>query len=128
MDSVDLEAAQERIKVYFDALLRGDSAAYADQWVYPACVYSMGRWWAMADREACVVTNEGYQREAIARGMIGGRLLEMSARAEGRDTAWVDVRFSREGSAGQVIDEIRAACLVVRDGQLWRVAVCVLRD
>ncbi len=128
MDSVDLEAAQERIKAYFDAFLRSDSAAYAEQWVYPACVYSRGRWWAMADPEACVVANAGYQREAMARGMVGGRLLELSARAEGRDTVWVDARFSREGAAGQVIDEIRAACLVVRDGQSWRVAVCVLRD
>ncbi|MFZ8965454.1 MAG: hypothetical protein ACO203_10275 [Steroidobacteraceae bacterium] len=128
MDAADLEAAQDRIRSYFDAYLRGDSAVYAEQWVYPACVYSLGRWWAMADPETCIAANQEYQREALARGMIGGRLLELSARAEGRDTVWVDARFSREGSAGQVIDEVRAACLVVRDGPAWRVAVCVLRD
>lgn len=128
MDAADLEAAQDRIRSYFDAFLRGDSAAYAEQWVYPACVYSLGQWRAMADPGACVAANEEYQRGAIARGMIGGRLLELSARAEGPDTAWVDACFSREGSAGQVIDEVRAACLVVRDRESWRVAVCVLRD
>ncbi len=128
MHAADLEAAQDRIRSYFDAYLRGDSAAYAEQWVYPACVYSHGRWWAMADSAACVAANEEYQRGALARGMIGGRLLELSARAEGRDTVWVDARFSREGTAGQVIDEVRAACLVVRDGPAWRVAVCVLRN
>ena len=123
-----LEPALERIREYFAAFLRGDSEAYAAQWVYPAGLFSGGRWRTLPNAAACRESNERYTREAQEQGMIGGRILELTARAEGPAAAWVDGRFSREGAAGRVIAETRASYLVVRTDDGWRVAVCVVKD
>jgi ketosteroid isomerase-like protein len=124
----NLEPALDRIREYFAAFQRGDSDAYAQQWVYPACFLVGGRWSTLPTPEACRESNEHYHREAREQGMLGGRILELTARAEGPDAAWVEGRFSREGAAGRVIAETRAAYLVVRTDEGWRVAVCVLKD
>lgn len=128
MTNADLEAALDCVRWHFDAFLRGDSDAYAAMWVYPACVYSGGRWRALASPQACRESSERYLREAREQGVTGGRILELGVRAEGRSAAWVDGRFSREGAAGRVIAETRASYLVVRAGDAWRVAVCVVKD
>jgi len=128
MTAASLEPALQRVREYFAAFLRGDSEAYAAQWVYPACIHAQGRWQAMANPAACRESNDRYLREARDQGMKGGRILELNARAEGRNAAWVDGRFSREGPAGRVIAETRASYLVVRTGDDWRVAVCVVKD
>jgi len=119
----NLEPALDRIREYFAAFQRGDSDAYAQQWVLAG-----GRWSTWLTPEACRESNERYHREAREQGMLGGRILELAARAEGADAAWVEGRFSREGAAGRVIAETRAAYLVVRTDEGWRVAVCVLKD
>jgi hypothetical protein len=124
----NLDPALDRIREYFAAFQRGDSDAYAEQWVYPACFLTGGRWWTLPDPAACRESNERYHREAREQGMLGGRILELTARAEGPNAAWVEGRFSREGAAGRVLAETRAAYLVVRTDAGWRVAVCVLRD
>jgi hypothetical protein len=124
----ELEPVLDRIREYFAAFLRGDSDAYAAQWVYPACIQSKGQWRALANPAACRESNENYLREAREQGMVGGRILELTARAEGADAAWVEARFSREGAAGRVIAETRSSYLVVRTADGWRVAVCVAKD
>lgn len=126
--SASLEPALDRIRDHYAAFLRGDSEAYAAQWVYPACCFAQGRWWTLPDEAACRESNDRFTREAREQGMAGGRILELSARAEGRDAAWVDGRFAREGAAGRVIAEIRSSYLVVRTETGWRVAVCVIKD
>ena len=128
MTSASLEPALERVREYFAAFLRGDSEAYAAQWVYPACIFSGGRWTALANPQACRESNEHYTRSARAQGMKGGRILELTARADGRDAAWVDGRFAREGAAGRVIAETRASYLVLHTDEGWRVAVCIVKD
>lgn len=122
------EAALERIRQYFAAVQERDSAAYAAQWVYPACLYAGGQWTVMPNAEACRESNDRYLRELGELGVTGGRILELSAREVGPGSAWVDGRFSREGAAGRVIAETRAAYLVVRTAGGWRVAVCVVRS
>ena len=128
MKPTDLEPALDRIREYFAAFQRGDSDAYAEQWVYPACFLADGRWSTLLDPVACRESNDRYHREAREQGMLGGRILELNARAEGPDAVWVEGRFSREGAAGRVIAETRAAYLVVRTDAGWRVAVCILKD
>lgn len=128
MTAAGLDPALERVREYFAASLGGEHEAYAAQWVYPACVYSQGRWQTLLNPQACRESNERYQDEARRQGMTGGRILELSARPEGRGAAWVDGRFSREGAAGRVIAELRAGYLVVKSGDDWRIAVCVVKD
>ena len=128
MTSASLEPALDRVREYFAAFLRGDSEAYAAQWVYPACIFSGGCWTTLVNPQACRESNDRYTHSARVQGMKGGRILELSARAEGRDAAWVDGRFAREGAAGRVIAETRASYLVLRTGEGWRVAVCVVKD
>jgi hypothetical protein len=121
------EAALERVREYFAAVQRGDSEAYAAQWVYPACVHAGGQWQTLPNPEACRESNDRYLRELKDMGVTGGRILELTAREVGSGAAWVDGRFSREGAAGRVIAEVRSSYLVVRTGEGWRVAVCVVR-
>jgi hypothetical protein len=123
-----VEPALARVREHFAAFLSGDPEAYAAQWVYPACVHADGRWRALLNPAACRESNERYLRELRAQGMLGGRILELTARPEGRHAVWVDGRFSHEAAAGRVLAETRAAYLVVRVGEDWRVAVCVLKD
>jgi hypothetical protein len=122
-DSID--SAQDRIREYFAAALRGDADACAEQWVYPACILAAGHWSAMADAAACREALEEQFGRARAGGVTGGRILELSARAEGRHAAWVEGRFSQEGVAGRVIAETRRSYLVVNSMTDWRIAVCV---
>jgi len=128
MTVTGLDPALERVREYFAASLRGEHEAYAAQWVYPACIYSQGRWQTLPNPQACRESNERYMNDARKQGMTGGRILELSVRAEGRGAAWVDGRFSREGAAGRVIAELRAGYLVVKSGDDWRIAVCVVKD
>jgi len=122
------EAALERIREYFEAAQRGDSEAYAAQWVYPACFYADGAWQALPNAAACRESNDRYLRQLGDMGVTGGRILELAAREVGPGAAWVDGRFSREGAAGRVIAEARASYLVVNTDDGWRVAVCVVRS
>lgn len=128
MDGPDLQPALERVQAYFAAFLRGDSRAYAEQWTYPACFFSGGRWTALPDAAACRTSNDRYTAQARADGMVTGRILELTARAEGPRAAWVDGRFAREDAGGRLLLETRASYLVVRTEEGWRVAVCVARD
>jgi len=122
------DAALDRIREYFTAALRGDSEAYAAQWVYPACLYAAGQWQVLPNPGACRESNDRHLAELRNAGVTGGRILELTAREVGPGAAWVDGRFSREGAAGRVIAETRASYLVVRSGDGWRVAVCVVRN
>jgi hypothetical protein len=128
MTAAGLESALQCVRESFAAFLCGDSELYAARWVYPACVHAQGRWQAILNPEACRESNDRHLREAREQGMRDGRILELSARAEGINAAWVDGRFSREGPAGRVISEARLSYLVVRTGDDWRIAVCVVRD
>ncbi len=122
------EAALDRVREYFAAVQRGDSDAYAAQWVYPACVHADGQWNALLNPAACRESNDRYLADLRNMGVTGGRILELAAREVGPGAAWVDGRFSREGAAGRVIAETRASYLVVRSADGWRVAVCVVRS
>lgn len=128
MDTSEPEAAVDRVREYFAAFQRGDSHAYAAQWVYPACIFSGGEWKALPDPDSCRDSNDRYLRKLREMGVTGGRVLELTAREVGPGAAWVDGRFSREGAAGRVIAEAHAAYLVVRTGDAWRIAVCVVKD
>jgi hypothetical protein len=122
------EAALERVREYFATVQRGDSEAYAAQWIYPACVYTGGQWQALLNPAACRESNARYLADLRDMGVTGGRILELAAREAGPGAVWVDGRFSREAAAGRVIAETRASYLVVRSGDAWRVAVCVVRS
>lgn len=128
MTATGPDPALERVREYFAAWLRGDHEACAAQWVYPACIYSQGCWQALPNTQAWRGSNERHADEARRQGVTGGRILELTARAEGRGAAWVEGRFSREGAAGRVIAEVQAGHLVVKCGDDWRIAVCVVRD
>ena len=128
MQAIDLEPALDRIREYFAAFQRGDAEAYAEQWIYPAGLMTGGQWTVLPDPATCREFNERRRQQAHEQGMIGGRILELNARAEGRDAAWVEGRFSREGAAGRVIAETRIAYLVVRTEAGWRVAVSIVKD
>lgn len=128
MTQTSLEPALDCIREYFAAFQRGDSEAYAAQWVYPACICSGGEWRTLPNPTACSESNDLYYRQAREQGMKGGRILKLTARAEGSAAAWIDGHFSREGAAGRVIAETHASYLVVKTGDGWRVAVCVVKD
>lgn len=113
---------------YFEAFHRSDSSRFADQWAYPASVWSHGEWWQIPDRETCVSANAAYEQEARAQGMAGGRILEMQVSPLGQTSALVSGAFSRLREDGSLIGTVEASYVVIRTGRGWKVAVCVMKD
>ena len=124
----DEQACKARVRAYFESFHRGDSQAYADQWVFPGSVYSQGEWRQIADRAACIAGNDAYYETAIQQGMASGEIEDLQVMALGSAAAIVEGCFSRRRSDGSLISRIEAAYLVVRCDDGWKVAVCVVKD
>lgn len=127
MSDVDLQGPMDCIRRYFDAFHADDSAAYAAQWVYPACFWSGGRWSAYADEAACAAGNAAYVREARAQGMTGGRIVMLRVEPLAPGVAIVHGVFTRERADGSVLAEVEAAYTTVQTAAGWKVAVCVVK-
>jgi hypothetical protein len=123
----DLQGPMDCIRRYFDAYLAGDSAGYAAQWVYPACVWSGGRWSAYANAAACARANDEYTRKARAEGIVGGRIVMLRVEPTTEDVAVVHAVFERERADGTVAGETETAYTTVRTEAGWRVAVCIVK-
>lgn len=119
-------AAAELIRRYFAAYLRGDSAAYADCWVYPAASFSGGVWRTVATPVQMAQGNDDYTRTQRERGVVGGEIVSLKVQNIGKDAASVRGRFTRTNHAGAVIETVSATYLAVVVGGEWRVAVCVV--
>lgn len=119
---------RQTMTAYFDAFHRSDSDTYADQWIYPACVWSHGEWWQIPDRATCAATNAAYEQEARSQGMAGGRILDMQVRSLGETSALVSGVFSRLRDDGSLIGTVEASYVVVRTDRGWKVAVCVMKE
>jgi hypothetical protein len=123
----DLQGPMDCIRRYFDAYLAGDSAGYAAQWVYPACVWSGGRWSAYANAAACARGNDEYTRKARGEGIVGGRIVMLRVEPTTEDVAVVHAVFERERADGTVAGETETAYTTVRTEAGWRVAVCIVK-
>jgi hypothetical protein len=123
----DLQGPMDCIRRYFDAYLAGDSTGYAAQWVYPACVWSGGRWSAYANAAACAQGNDEYTRKARGEGIVGGRVVMLRVEPTTEDVAVVHAVFERERADGTLAGETETAYTTVRTEAGWRVAVCVVK-
>ena len=128
MSEADKKACADRIRSYVAAFHRGDSEAYADQWVFPGSVYSQGVWRQTPDRATCVAGNDAYYNSALADGMVSGDIESLQVKCLGRDAALVEGVFTRFRADGSLMARIEAAYLVVRIDDAWRVAVCVVKQ
>jgi hypothetical protein len=126
--AADLQGPMDCIRRYFDAYLAADSAAYAAQWVYPACLWSGGRWSAYANATACARGNDEYTQAARAQGIVGGRIVMLRVEPIADDVAVVHGVFTRELADGTVAAEAEAAYTTVRTADGWRVAVCIVKQ
>lgn len=126
-DGADLQGPMDCVRRYFDAYLAGDSAAYAAQWVYPACVWSDGQWSAYPDAQACAAGNDAYTARLRLRGVVGGRIVMLRVEPTSVDAAVVHGVFTRERADGTVISEVEAAYTTVNTEEGWRVAVCIVK-
>lgn len=118
--------AAELIRRYFAAYQRGDSAAYAACWTYPAAIFSGGRWRMVATPDEMGRGNDDYTRLQRERGIVGGEIVSMEVQNLGNDAASVRGRFTRTDNAGTVVETVAATYLAVRVAGGWRVAVCVV--
>jgi hypothetical protein len=106
------------------ALLAGDTAAFVAEWVYPACIFSDGRWAAQADEAALAAWLAARRRADERRGMPGGRIALLRADTVGARVALVYALIERDpAAAGSTESEL--ACLVVRTAPGWKVAVAL---
>jgi hypothetical protein len=126
-DESDLQGPMDCVRRYFDAYLAGDSTAYAAQWVYPACVWSDGRWSAYLDECACAAGNDAYTARLRLQGIVGGRIVMLRVEPTSADAAVVHGVFTRERADGSVVSEVEAAYTTVRTDAGWRVAVCIVK-
>jgi hypothetical protein len=126
-DEGDLQGPMDCVRRYFEAFLAGDSHAYAQQWVYPACVWKDGRWSAYPTAAACARGNDDYTFAVRAQGAVGGRIVMLRAEPVTPDVAIVHGVFTRERADGRVLQEVEAAYTTVRTAEGWRVAVCIVK-
>jgi hypothetical protein len=126
-DGADLQGPMDCVRRYFDAFAAGDSAAYAAQWVYPACVWADGTWSAYADARACAAGNDAYIARLRMQGVVGGRIVMLRVEPTSTDAALVHGVFTRERADGTVVAEVEAAYTTVRTDAGWRVAVCIVK-
>ncbi len=117
-----------RVRAYFDAFHRGDSDAYADCWIYPACYWSAGTWSSVASAAEMARNNTAYERAQRDAGMTGGEVLQLDCLPLGADAALVRGRFTRTRRDGSVMAVIEADYTVVRSAGAWKVAVCVVQS
>jgi hypothetical protein len=127
MTEADKQACADRIRAYVDAFHRGDSEAYADQWVFPGSVYSHGVWRQTPDRAACVAGNEAYYNSSVDEGLASGEIESLEVKSLGADAGLVEGVFLRYRADGSLMARIEAAYLVVRRDEGWKVAVCVVK-
>lgn len=126
-DESDLQGPMDCVRRYFEAYLAGDSAAYAAQWVYPACAWSDGRWSAYLDERACAAGNDAYTSRLRQQGIVGGRIVMLRVEPTSADAAVVHGVFTRERADGTVVSEVEAAYTTVHTEAGWRVAVCIVK-
>lgn len=123
--------AIERIRAYFSAYHHGTSLDYAAHWVYPASLFSGGRWSSVADAATMARNNDDYAQAQQAAGAVGGEILGLECTDLGPDAALVRGRFARLRADGSRLADTAASYLVVKvarnDGEapVWKVAVCV---
>ena len=127
MKEADKQACADRIRAYVDAFHRGDSEAYADQWVFPGSVHSQGVWRQTPDRATCVANNAVYYNSAVADGLASGEIESLDVKSLGPDAGLEEGVFTRYRADGSLMARIEAAYLVVRVDNGWKVAVCVVK-
>lgn len=120
--------AAELIRRYFAAYQRGDSAAYADCWTYPAASFSGGSWRTVATPAEMARGNDDYTRLQRERGIVGGDIVSLDVQKLGSEAASVRGRFTRTNNAGAVVETVAATYLAVNVAGGWRVAVCVVES
>ena len=118
--------AAELVRRYFAAYQRGDSAAYAACWTYPAASFSGGSWRMVATPDEMARGNDDYTRLQRERGIVGGDIVSLEVQSIGKDAASVRGRFTRTDQSGAVIETVAATYLAVHVAGGWRVAVCVV--
>ena len=119
--------AASRIREYFAAFERSDSAGYAAQWIYPGAFWSGGEWSVTADPIAMARNNDAYESAERAAGRASGEILELRCEPLSDSAALVHGRFSRRRADGSLIGITEAVYTVVRRGADWKVAVCVVK-
>lgn len=120
--------AAELIRRYFAAYQRGDSAAYADCWTYPAASFSGGAWRTVATAAEMARGNDDYTRMQRERGVVGGEIVSLVIQELGKEAASVRGTFTRTDRAGVIIETVTATYVAVRVDGAWRVAVCVVES
>jgi len=121
-------AAESRVREYFAAFHRGDSEAYARQWVYPACLWSGGRWSSYASPAECAAANAAYERQLRADGMAAGSIVALESTPLTESSVWVRGTFTRERSDGTLLATIRSSYVVVDTADGWRIATCLVES
>jgi hypothetical protein len=119
--------AVARIREYFAVYQRSDSVGYAAQWIYPAAFWSGSAWGVVADPPAMVRNNDDYERAERARGVASGRVLQLRCEPLSETAALVHGSFESSRADGSVVAVVNAVYTVVRVGDTWKVAVCVVQ-
>ena len=122
---VDEHPAAQCILEYFAAFQTGDSKQYAAQWLYPASLWTQGRWTQINTAAEMEHNNIEYQRAQRAAGIKGGSVVSLSCEELAPGAALVRGRFSRVRSDGHVTGFVEATYTVLRVDDVWKVAVCI---
>lgn len=121
----DVTEMEGRLRSYLAAFERGDPEAYADQFVFPACILADGRWVGIGTREECLEMCRTWTREAREDGSHGGETREMQVTPLVDGAAMIHLRYQRLRADGSALAQISAHYLMLEVGDTWKIATIV---
>jgi hypothetical protein len=121
------EGPMQCIRRCLDALMAGATAAFTAEWVYPACFWIDGRWFACADETALGTFHGRILRARRERGIVGGRILLLRVDPVSETAALVHALVSEERADGSPAREVESLYTTVRTDAGWRVAAAVAK-
>ena len=121
------EGPMQCIRRCLEALFAGDTAAFTAEWVYPACFWIDGRWFACVDEAALGAFQGRLLRARRERGVVGGRVLLLRVDPVSESAALAHALVSEERSDGGPAREVESLYTTVRTGGGWRVASAIAK-
>ncbi len=125
ISSEDQKAIEARLHAYLAAFEKGDAEAYAEQFTFPACIWDGVNWIAIPDRETCLKKCQSWVQEAREAGAARGATLDMRIIPLLSKAAVNQLSYQRVGPDGRATENIRAAYLMLKLDDGWKIATVV---
>jgi hypothetical protein len=125
-EELDLQGPMDAVRGFVETLVAGHAALFAQQWVYPACLWMGRRWRGYIDPGQCAAGFPDLTRRLRAAGLMPARIVMLRVEPLIAQVATVRAVLGRERDDGTRGAELESAFTAVRTDAGWRVGVWML--